>query len=139
MFSTRKCDVLLRLPNKSDQKHPFFATICPTPPTLPWPAERHKDQKPGPCKLSGTHPDKRTRCNNMMRHRNDPTRHLQRPQTRQKKHNTTASRAMIPTLEQRRARVKLKDPSAAYDLRGRGGIAGKRPGTRYNNMTQHRT
>ena len=32
--------------------------------------------------------------------------------------------SQIPTLRQRRARMKLKDSSAAYNLRGRGGTAG---------------
>jgi len=51
---------------------------------LPRPVERQKDQKPGSSKLSGTHPDKRTRCNNIILHGNDPTRHLPRPVERQK-------------------------------------------------------
>jgi len=32
VFSTRKGDLVLQLPNKNDQKHLFFATISPTPP-----------------------------------------------------------------------------------------------------------
>jgi len=33
VFRTRKDNLVLWLPNKRDQKTPFFATICPTPPS----------------------------------------------------------------------------------------------------------
>ena len=46
------------------------------------------------------------------------------PATNTSEKTTTPQQTQIPTLLQRRTRVKLKDPSAAYDLRGRGGIAG---------------
>ena len=46
------------------------------------------------------------------------------PATNTSGKTTTPQQAQIPTLGQRRARVQLKDPSAAYDLRGGGGTAG---------------
>ena len=51
---------------------------------------------------------------------------------------TTPQQAQIPTLGQRRARVKFKDPSAAYDLRGRGGIAGDMIHVSTNTFQQRR-
>ena len=58
------------------------------------------------------------------------------PATNTSEKTTTLQQTQIPTLGQRRARVKLKDPSAAYNLRGGGGIAGDMIHvSEYHNMT----